>query len=101
MLFDDWTTSSIVISYRKLKSTTNQQAALPCRKSRERTIREVKAEIERWRQVAQENYACGAKGTTLSKAARSIGLSKKSLDDYLRYLRIGERLNFDFKAFES
>jgi hypothetical protein len=28
-------------------------------------------------------------------------MSKKSLDDYLRYLRIGEKLDFDFKAFEN
>lgn len=78
-----------MISYRKHKPATNQQAALPCRKSKERTIREVKAEIERWRQVVQENYVCGSKGINLSKAAKTIGLSKKSLDDYLRYLRIG------------
>lgn len=80
-----------MISYRKHKAPTNQQAALPCKKlrERERTIREVKVEIERWRQVAQENCVCGSKSISLSKAAKSIGLSKKSLDDYLRYLRIG------------
>jgi hypothetical protein len=38
---------------------------------------------------------------SLLQAAKSIGMSKKSLDDYLRYLRMGERLNFDFEAFEG
>jgi hypothetical protein len=28
-------------------------------------------------------------------------MSKKSLDDYLRYLRMGEKLKFDFNSFEG
>jgi hypothetical protein len=51
--------------------------------------------------VAKENYVNGAKGMSLLQAARSIGMSKKSLDDYLRYLRMGEKLNFDFETFEG
>lgn len=49
--------------------------------------------------MAKENYGNGVKGMSLLQAAREIGVSKKSLDDYLRYLRMGERLNFNFEAF--
>lgn len=51
--------------------------------------------------MVKENYDCGAKGMSLLQAAKSIGMSKKSLDDYLRYLRLGERLHFDFEAFNG
>jgi hypothetical protein len=44
MFFDDWTASSIVISYRKHQPppTTIYLSANACKKSRERTIREVR-----------------------------------------------------------
>ena len=32
----------------------------------------------------------------LAEAARAIGVSKKSLDDYYYQLRLGEFYNFDF-----
>lgn len=34
----------------------------------------------------------------LTKAAKLIGISKKSLDDYFLVVRIGEILEFDFQA---
>lgn len=33
---------------------------------------------------------------SLSEAARAVGVSKKSLDDYYYQLRLGEFYNFDF-----
>lgn len=43
----------------------------------------------------------GSKGITLIAAARSIGISKKSIDDYLRLIKMGNKLNFDFDSFEE
>jgi hypothetical protein len=46
MLFEDWTTNVIVISYRKHEPPPTQAAPLPkqaAKKSRERTIKEVRA----------------------------------------------------------
>ena len=54
IFYDDWTGSSIVISYRRNEGSDKPQSKTQQgRKSRERTIKEVRAEIERWRQVAQ------------------------------------------------
>lgn len=54
IFYDDWTGSSIVISYRRHGGADRQPHLKgQGRKSRERTIKEVRAEIERWRQVAQ------------------------------------------------
>ncbi len=36
------------------------------------------------------------KKMSLAEAARAIGVSKKSLDDYYYQLRLGEFYNFDF-----
>lgn len=36
------------------------------------------------------------KKMSLSEAARAVGVSKKSLDDYYYQLRLGEFYNFDF-----
>ena len=35
---------------------------------------------------------------SLAEAARAIGISKKSLDDYYYQLRLGEFYNFDFEG---
>ena len=34
---------------------------------------------------------------TLENAARKMGMSKKSLDDYLHQIRMGKRYKFEFK----
>lgn len=39
-----------------------------------------------------------AKKKTLQEAAKFVGVSKKSLDDYYYQLRIGEKHDFDFAA---
>lgn len=36
---------------------------------------------------------------SLAEAARAIGVSKKSLDDYYYQLRLGEFYNFDFAGY--
>ena len=43
-----------------------------------------------------ESCKSGLKKMSLADAARTIGISKKSLDDYYYQLRLGEFYNFDF-----
>lgn len=37
----------------------------------------------------------------MEEAARKIGISKKSLDDYLLQLRFGRKFDFDFDKFHD
>ena len=39
-----------------------------------------------------------SEGLTLEEAANKVGVSKKSLDDYLLQLRFGIKFKFDFKT---
>jgi hypothetical protein len=53
--------------------------------------------VKRWRDIH------GAPGrdknrVSLQEAAKIVGISKKSLDDYYYQLRIGEQNQFDFEA---
>lgn len=71
---------------------------------RERTIAEIVARVALWRslyngkiheksgQLVRYNFWAGA---------RKIGISKKSLDDYLLQIRSGKKLGFDFKAHKT
>ncbi len=38
---------------------------------------------------------------TLDEAAEKVGVSKKSLDDYLLQLRFGSKFNFDFEKHKN
>ena len=44
--------------------------------------------VKTWRQLSETNRC------NLTQAAKIVGISKKSLDDYYLVLRIGEILNF-------
>lgn len=46
--------------------------------------------LKKWRRLYE------SKKMNLTKAAKLIGISKKSLDDYFLVVRIGEILEFDF-----
>ena len=48
--------------------------------------------VKIWRTL-YENKRCN-----LTKAAKVVGISKKSLDDYYLVLRVGEILGFNFAA---
>ncbi len=48
--------------------------------------------VKKWRRMYE------SKRLNLTKAARLIGISKKSLDDYYLVLRVGEILQFDYNA---
>ena len=65
-------------------------------KSRERTIQEVIQLVKRWRQLNQKQDDPQKKRFNLQEAAKIVGVSKKSLDDYYCQLRLGELYDFDF-----
>ena len=52
--------------------------------------------VHQWRELNSKEM--GHKKMNLQEAAKKIGISKKSLDDYYYQLRIGEKHNFDFYA---
>lgn len=50
--------------------------------------------VHHWRQL--QGSCVEGKKMTLQDAAKQVGISKKSLDDYYYQLRIGEKYDFDF-----
>ena len=48
--------------------------------------------VKKWRKLYK------SKRLNLTKAAKLIGISKKSLDDYYLVLRIGQILGFDYET---
>lgn len=67
-------------------------------RSRERTVAEAIELVKRWRGL---HLSCpkpnnARKKVNLQEAARMLGVSKKSLDDYYCQLRLAEQYGFDF-----
>jgi len=58
-------------------------------RSKERTIKEVIELIQKWRNY--HSHPPDGKKKNLQEAAKFVGVSKKSLDDYYYQLRIGEK----------
>ena len=52
--------------------------------------------MKKWRYLHNNGHPTLKKRPNLQEAARIIGVSKKSLDDYYCQLRLGESYNFDF-----
>jgi hypothetical protein len=48
--------------------------------------------VKKWRKLYE------SKKLNLTKSAKLIGISKKSLDDYYLVLRVGEILGFDYDS---
>jgi uncharacterized protein YbaP (TraB family) len=67
------------------------------RKSKERTIGEVKEYLDAWKLIYNSPQESGIY-YTLQQAAEKIGLPKKTLDDYERQIRMATAMNFDFEA---
>lgn len=72
------------------------------KRTKERTISEIIDKVSQWRKL----YNGIIKGTdknqnlerlSLDDAAAKVGVSKKSLDDYLLQLRFGKKFGFDFE----
>jgi hypothetical protein len=52
--------------------------------------------VQKWRSYHDDPP--DGKRKTLQEAAKLVGISKKSLDDYYYQLRIGEKHSFDFNS---
>lgn len=95
-------TPIVMVKYRKtaMESDTESSSSVMSNDSRkernkERTIREVIESVKRWREL--HTTPSKDKGrVSLQEAAKIIGISKKSLDDYYYQLRLGEQYGFDF-----
>jgi len=80
-----------------MKKTTYAELS---KNTRERQIKFVIERVSIWRklytgvQVGGQMYRY-----SLQEAAKLVGISKKSLDDYLLQIRFGKMMKFDFKKY--
>lgn len=65
-------------------------------RSKERTIAEVIELVKKWRNLHLHGHKAMRRRLNLQDAAKLVGISKKSLDDYYCQLRLGEFYEFDF-----
>ena len=67
---------------------------------RERSIQEAIKAVAIWRRLYNGIMRAGDVliRYTLDDAARKVGMSKKTLDDYLHLLRLGRKYEFPFKV---
>ena len=81
-----------------------------CRSKRikERTIAEVIDKVTTWRKLyygimmpVHDTGKMEIIRFSLDQAAEKVGVSKKSLDDYLLQLRFGSKFNFDFEKHKN
>jgi hypothetical protein len=72
------------------KGSSEEKEAHKKMKESERGIGQVIKAVKIWREL-HESKRCN-----LTNAAKVVGISKKSLDDYFLVLRVGEILGFDF-----
>lgn len=65
---------------------------------KERKLNQVIEKVAEWRRLYTGYVDSEGKNIKLNleKAARVVGLSKKTLDDYLLQLRAAKKYNFDF-----
>jgi hypothetical protein len=65
-------------------------------RSKERSIAETIELVKRWRELHLHGLNALRRRLNLQDAAKLVGVSKKSLDDYYCQLRLGEFYGFDF-----
>lgn len=69
------------------------------KRTKERSISDIIEKVSLWRKLYNGVYRDGSLiRYSLEDAATKVGVSKKSLDDYLLQLRFGRRYGFDFSA---
>jgi hypothetical protein len=78
----------------------SHESEVACRRSKERRIDFVIEKVKLWRRLFN-GYIDAKSGKlirySLEESARKVGLSKKSLDDYLLQIRFAKRFGFDFE----
>jgi hypothetical protein len=80
-----------------------QELGIKTRRAKERRIGSVIKKVYMWRKLYagfQDDKGRNVK-LTLEDAAKTVGISKKSLDDYLTQLRNGKNLGFNFNKHQN
>lgn len=68
------------------------------KRTKERSIADIIEKVSLWRKLYNGVYKEGELiRYSLEDAANKVGVSKKSLDDYLLQLRFGKKYGFDFQ----
>lgn len=68
------------------------------KRTKERTIEEIIEKVSLWRKLYNGVIRDGnLVRYSLEDAASKVGVSKKSLDDYLLQMRFGKKYGFDFQ----
>lgn len=75
-------------------------------RTKERTITDIIEKVSTWRKLyngvmvpnPQNQEQLQLQRWSLEDAAKKVGVSKKSLDDYLLQLRFGKKYGFDFES---
>ena len=72
-------------------------------KTKERTVAYVIQKVTQWRRLYNGYYDkdFNHQRLSLEDAADQVGVSKKSLDDYLAQLRSGRQCGYNFNAFRN
>lgn len=85
---------------RKLSKQISNVDKKKSKRTKERKIGYIIEKVNTWRKLYNGFTDEQGKFTkySLDEAAKIIGISKKSLDDYLLQLRLGRRFGFDFNA---
>eukprot|EP00357_Protocruzia_adherens_P024926 CAMPEP_0115046620 /NCGR_PEP_ID=MMETSP0216-20121206/48845_1 /TAXON_ID=223996 /ORGANISM="Protocruzia adherens, Strain Boccale" /LENGTH=191 /DNA_ID=CAMNT_0002429711 /DNA_START=2151 /DNA_END=2726 /DNA_ORIENTATION=- len=98
------TTASTASASKKPVSRTVKKVSKSARnssskRSNERKIGYVLDQVAKWRRMYKSGTEKDGKlvGFSLQEAAKVIGISKKSLDDYLLQIRYGKKFGFDFE----
>lgn len=89
---------------RVSKANQKRDVAKP-KRTKERTITDIIEKVSTWRKLyngilvpGENNEKDQLQRWSLEEAAQKVGVSKKSLDDYLLQLRFGKKFKFDFEA---
>ena len=95
---------------KKNKSEANNKLIskqiIKTKRTKERTIADIIEKVSTWRKLYNgilvpsetSNGEAQLQRWSLEDAANKVGVSKKSLDDYLLQLRFGKKFNFDFES---
>lgn len=98
---------------RKPKRGKRGESVVKIKRTKERTIADIIEKVKTWRKLyngvatldddGEHNQGLHSQKLigqrwSLEEAATQVGVSKKSLDDYLLQLRFGKKFGFDFEA---
>ncbi len=95
--------SSVTNDSRSEMNQNNIQGYFERPKTKERTVAYVIQKVTQWRRLYNGYYDkdFNHQRLSLEDAADQVGVSKKSLDDYLSQLRSGRQCGYDFNTFKN